>query len=95
MESYIEKQSVKTLSFYELIKNYNISQIDTLQIDAERMDAKLISWFPFNILKRSLIHHEIAHMSSDEYTMCANRLNGFGYKRRKEKNGLEESAILI
>jgi FkbM family methyltransferase len=70
---------VPTISFEDLLDRYHIKSLDVLQIDAEGMDAQLLTWFPFERIKPGLLHYETVHMSAEEQIAIRNRLKDLGY----------------
>ena len=80
LSAHIVEQSIRTISFGDLIENFHLDHIDVLQIDAEGMDAQLMQWFPFERLRPGLLHYEVAHMKADEARSVRARLSTFGYR---------------
>lgn len=95
LSAHIQKQTVKTISFADLLEKFELSKIDALQIDAEGMDAKLLRWFPFEQVKPSVLHFETAHMTSSEHLEVRDRLEGHGYFVRKADSALDDMAVII
>ena len=60
-DKFIEKISVKTSTFYEIVTNYELTSIHTLITDTEGFDARLLQTFPFHILKPKQILFEYKH----------------------------------
>jgi FkbM family methyltransferase len=86
--------SVPTISFEDLLDRYGVKSIDLLQIDAEGMDAQLLTWFPFERIKPALLYYETVHMSAEEQRAVRNRLNDFGYIIR-HSDSMDSMAILF
>lgn len=78
--AHIVEQSIRTISFGDLIENYHLDHIDVLQIDAEGMDAQMLLWFPFERLRPGLLHYEVAHMKTEEERSVRARVASFGYR---------------
>jgi hypothetical protein len=86
---------VPTLSFQDLLDRYCVESLDVLQIDAEGMDAQMLSWFPFKRVKPALLHYETAHMSANERRIVRNRLEELGYTIRSAGSPMDDMAILF
>ncbi|MFO1160374.1 MAG: FkbM family methyltransferase [Reyranellaceae bacterium] len=57
----IAVERVRTMTFASLIKRHGISAIDLLMTDTEGYDAKLLSGFPFELLRPHRILFEFKH----------------------------------
>jgi FkbM family methyltransferase len=86
---------VRTVSFSDLLDEFEIRSIDVLQIDAEGFDAVLLSWFPFERVKPGVVHYETAHMTPDELHSTRQALKAHGYRLYPTESTLDEMAILI
>ena len=95
LSEYIQKQTVETISFSDLLEQFNLNRIDVLQIDAESMDAQLLKWFPFDIVKPSLLYYETAHMTSNEHHEIKNILVNYGYQVYKAASEQDDMAVLV
>ena len=78
-----------------MLDPYRVESIDVLQIDAEGMDAQLLTWFPFERIKPALLHYETAHMSADEQRYLGSRLKSLGYIIRESNSTTDNMAILF
>lgn len=58
LEKDIVEESVKCISFKELINQYNINKIDLLQIDTEGYDAEIIKMLDYEKLSPTIISFE-------------------------------------
>ena len=94
ISAHIRSTTVATTSFTDLLDQFNVRAIDVLQIDAEGLDAMLLSWFPFGRLKPGVVHYEIEHMSPEELSATRARLRGFGY-RLYPIESMDETAIFV
>jgi len=92
---HIATLTVDTLSFDDLLDRYQLPAIDVLQIDAEGMDALLLSWFPFERIRPGLIHYEISHIGVVDLERARARLRGFGYTLFPTESRLDEIAVLL
>lgn len=95
LSAHIRMQMVDTICFPDLLDKFGIGSIDVLQIDAEGMDAQLLAWFPFERIKPSILHYEIAHMSADELTAVRSRLKTYGYTIRETNSSMDDFAVLV
>lgn len=85
---------VPTVSFDDLLDRLHIKSLDVLQIDAEGMDAQLLTWFPFERIKPGLLHYETVHMSAEERIAIRNRLRDLGYIVHRS-GSMDNMAILL
>jgi FkbM family methyltransferase len=85
---------VPTVSFEDLLDRRGIKSLDVLQIDAEGMDAQLLTWFPFKRIKPALLHYETVHMSAEEQELVRKRLTELGYIIRNS-GSMDDMAILF
>ena len=79
-----EKITVKTTTIDEIIKDYNIKEIELLHTDTEGHDYEIIMNYSFNIKPCSILF-EYKHMDGvftvgKKYEMLMNKLNSLGYK---------------
>lgn len=95
LSGHITSTRVKTISFQDLLDQFQVRSIDVLQIDAEGVDALLLRWFPFERIKPGVVHYEIAHMSADERDATRIRLKGHGYRLYPTESPMDEMAVLI
>lgn len=95
LSKYIKHQIIRTISFNGLIDQFKLDRIDVLQINAEGMDVQLLSWFPFERIKPSVLHYEVAHMTTEEHEKVGSRLKKYGYTVRKADSQLDDMAVLL
>lgn len=95
LSSYIVVNSVRTFSFADLLQQYDMSEVDVLQIDAEGMDAQLLAWFPFSKMLPGLLHYEVAHMSKSEHDAISKKLRTLGYEVFVGDSPTDDMAVLI
>lgn len=95
LSSHIEASTVATISFGDLMDKFQVRRIDVLQIDAEGMDAQLLSWFPFERLKPAVVHYEIAHMAPGELEKTRTGLVSLGYSLHPSESPTDEIAICV
>jgi len=75
-----------------IIKNYNIKNIDLLQIDAEGHDFTIIKAFPFDVIKPKIIRYEYVNLAYDDYDDTF--LKQHGYTEYIDRTGGDIIAIL-
>ena len=93
---HIRNQQVQTLSFDDLLTQHVPgNRIDVLQIDAEGIDADLISWFPFERIKPGVLHYEVAHMSASQLSKTRELLASLGYVIFPADGPLDDMAIAL
>ena len=71
VSKHLSVRTVPTISFKDLLDRYGVESLDVLQIDAEGMDAQLLTWFPFERVKPALLHYETAHMTARRTPSCS------------------------
>ena len=81
----VEKINVKTTTINEIVKEYNITQIDLLHTDTEGHDYTILMHYNFEI-KPKQIMFEHKHMDGlfkvgIKYTELSNKLLSIGYKK--------------
>jgi FkbM family methyltransferase len=57
-EKYIKKETVKCMTFQELIDQFKIKHVDLIQIDTEGYDYEILKMINYKELKPKLIHFE-------------------------------------
>ena len=78
-ENFILEEQVNCLTVDNLIKKYNLSSIDVLQIDAEGYDYFLFNEFWEKGIKPKFLCLEIVHMSDFELENIVNKLESENY----------------
>jgi FkbM family methyltransferase len=94
LSAQIVEQSIRTVSFGDLLDELRLDHIDVLQIDAEGMDGEMLRWFPFERMRPGVLHYETAHLPADEERTVRTRLEGFGYKVFQADAPTDTMAIL-
>ena len=79
-KSHIEKIKVKTLTFENLIKKYDLTEIDLLYIDVEGYDDKLVLDFLDNSKLRPILIFEYIHIKNTSLKILIKRLLNENYK---------------
>jgi FkbM family methyltransferase len=80
IEKFIRGVHVDCIPFAEIIEvQPGGMRLDLLQIDAEGTDGQILSWFPFDQLKPSIVHWEIKNMTKLEQEATLDLLCSHGY----------------
>ena len=79
-ESHIEKIKVETLTFQNLIKKYDLTEIDLLYIDVEGYDDKIVLDFLDNSKLRPILIFEYIHIKNTSLKILIKRLLNENYK---------------
>lgn len=95
LSDHITSTTVRTISFLDLIEQFQIHAIDVLQIDAEGVDAFLLSLYPFDRIRPGIVHYEIAHMTTNELRETRGRLALHGYRLYPTESPTDEMAVCI
>jgi FkbM family methyltransferase len=89
----VRELMVSCVTFSEVIEQLPAKRLDLLQIDAEGADGHLLSLFPFERLKPSIIHWEIKNMSRAEQEAALDLVCGHGY--RVARSGGEDMLAVL
>ncbi len=79
IEKRIASEEVPVLTFETLLKKYDVSKIDFLQIDAEGHDYHILKQVPFERVKPAIILYEDRHLSEKQKKLCQQLLIKQGY----------------
>ena len=79
-ESHIEKIKVETLTFENLIKKYDLTEIDLLYIDVEGYDDKIVLDFLDNSQLRPILIFEYIHIKNTSFELLIKKLLDGNYK---------------
>lgn len=83
-EENIVEEVVEAITFEKLFEDYNVKNIDLLQIDTEGYDYNLLKLFPFEKFQPSIIHFEHGLpdkiMTIEQVLEITSLLLSFGYK---------------
>ena len=79
-ESHIEKIKVETLTFENLIKKYDLTEIDLLYIDVEGYDDKIVLDFLDNSQLRPILIFEYIHIKNTSFELLMKKLLDENYK---------------
>ena len=79
-KSHIEKIKVETLTFENLIKKYDLTEIDLLYIDVEGYDDKLVLDFLDNSKLRPILIFEYIHIKNTSLKILIKKILNENYK---------------
>jgi methyltransferase, FkbM family len=80
LESMIETEEVRCLTFATLFKRVGIENVDLLQIDAEGLDAKILTLFDIGLRKPAIVRFEHKHLSKADHEKSIGLLVTHGYR---------------
>lgn len=80
LESMIETEQVRCLTFETLFRERGIENVDLLQIDAEGLDAQILRLFDIPVRKPAIVHFEHRHLSIADHEKAIRLLVGQGYR---------------
>jgi len=80
LESLIDIEQVRTISFASLFNEYSIGHIHLLQIDTEGYDAEVIRLFDISSRKPAIVRFEHKHLSWRDFESCMKLLISERYK---------------
>lgn len=80
LESFIETEQVRCLSFNTLFRQIGVENVDLLQVDAEGLDAAILNFFDIALRKPPIIRFEHKHLSIADHERSIALLVRHGYK---------------
>jgi FkbM family methyltransferase len=80
LESMIEMETVRSLTFSTLFKEIGIDRVDMLQIDAEGLDAEILKQFDVGLRKPAIVRFEHKHLRLADHEIAIGSLVDHGYK---------------
>ena len=75
----IIKEAIECKTFNELIKKYNISEINLLHIDTEGPDFEILKTINFDKIKPEMIYFEYKHLNKEDRKNSLRLLKNHGY----------------
>ena len=93
-EEHILTETVNTITVDSLVKKYNISNIDILQIDTEGYDYFILTQILDKGYKPKYIYIEIAHMTNNDLELLKNRLLNDNYRVYIDQNSTGNIAAI-
>ena len=79
-KNHIEKKKINTLSVQDLIKKYNINELDLLYVDTEGYDGKIVYEFIKSTKLNPIIIFEYIHIENNFFNKLINLLNDKKFK---------------
>lgn len=80
LESMIETEQVRCLTFETLFKKIGIDGVDLLQVDAEGFDAEILRLFGIPVRKPAIVRFEHKHLSIADHEKSIGLLTSQGYR---------------
>ena len=80
LESLVESEQVRCVTFDTLFKEEAISRVDLLQIDAEGFDAEILRLFDIPFRRPAIVHFEHIHLSVEDHEKAIGLLVDQGYR---------------
>jgi FkbM family methyltransferase len=87
LDSLIETESVRCVTFSSLFRELCIKHVDLLQIDAEGHDGLILRLFDIPNRRPAIVRFEHKHLSRDDYRSCLDLLVNQGYKVSVSRTG--------
>ncbi|HEY0655723.1 MAG TPA: FkbM family methyltransferase [Chryseosolibacter sp.] len=78
-EDYIAEEKITSISADTLIRKYNLTKIDWVQIDAEGFDYEIIKLLKIDKTQPQVIVYEKSHLSAADQSACIQWLESNGY----------------
>jgi FkbM family methyltransferase len=86
----VEKINVETTTINEIVKEYNIKQIDLLHTDTEGHDYTILMNYNFEIKPKQIMfehkHMDGLHTTGIKYDELSNKLLSLGYKKTQQNH---------
>lgn len=80
VSSHIQEIEVPCMSLTSLLKKYQLSQLNLLQVDAEGADFEVLRSLDFNYCTPNILLFELGHLPRLERVACAEFLQERGYR---------------
>ena len=80
LESFIQSEEVRCMTFTTLFKEVGNHHIDLLQVDAEGYDAEILRLFDIPSRKPAIVHFEHKHLSLADHERSIGALVDVGYR---------------
>ena len=86
LDDYIEEITINTMTFEDLVRQYEIKKIDFLFIDCEGYDYEILKMVDFKRFSPSLINYESNHLNDEERAACEAMLHKEDYQTFRTVN---------
>jgi FkbM family methyltransferase len=80
LESMIETEQARCLTFETLLKEIGIENVDLLQVDVEGFDAETLRLFDIPARKPAIVRFEHSHLSISDHEKSISLLTSVGYR---------------
>jgi len=80
LESMIETEQVRCVTFPTLFNEVGVENVDMLQIDTEGLDARILEWFDIPLRRPPMVRFEHKHLSFVDHEKSIRLLIQNGYK---------------
>jgi FkbM family methyltransferase len=80
LEAMIQVETVRSVTFGTLFREFGIDRIDLLQIDAEGYDAEILRLYDVRSRKPAIVRFEHKHLRDREHEQALRELIDCGYK---------------
>jgi FkbM family methyltransferase len=80
LESLVESEQVRCMTFDTLFREEAIAKVDLLQIDAEGFDAEVLRLFDIPFRRPAIVHFEHIHLSVEDHEKATGLLVDQGYR---------------
>jgi FkbM family methyltransferase len=87
LESLVEIENVRCLTFTSLFAEFGINHVDLLQVDAEGYDGEILRLFNIPTRKPAIVHFEHKHLTAEDHKSCLSVLINEGYKVALNRSG--------
>lgn len=77
---WIAEETIRCITFQQILSESGFPRIDLLQIDAEGFDLEVIRMVPFHLVKPYIISFEHEHLSMEDKAICFDLLKEQGYQ---------------
>ncbi len=80
LESVVESEEVRCVTFDSLFKEVGVGKVDLLQIDAEGFDAEILRLFDIPLRRPAIVQFEHIHLSVEDLEKSISLLVDQGYR---------------
>lgn len=83
-EQHISKEIVDCIALMDLVRKFNLENIDYLQIDTEGFDVEIIKMIDFSVISPKIIKYEIKHLNDQQKVEVEKIFNSNQYKLKSD-----------
>lgn len=95
IQKYMVSEEVDCVTLESLISEYNISELDLLQVDTEGHDWQVLSSFPIKKIKPMIINFEYYNLPKDEQLEAQQWLIDHGYAFTKDHKDITATLLRL